>query len=211
MSGLRVIWTLALPLVVQYCLRTSQLAPLGWFLAVGAVLMLLMLRKEPSENELSKLVSGFSPMLAASMSLGIVFVLVGLYLNGNGRLALALPALNNLAFLSVFAGSLALKRPIVERFARAFHADLSDEEIVYCRHVTWAWVFFFVLNIVITLALALWGSLALWTIHTGAVGYVAAGLLAAFEYVLRKKKFGRFSDRPHDRILRRLLRHQEEM
>jgi len=205
MSALRVIWTLALPFVVQHCLSSDQLAPLAAFLAVGAVIMLLMLRSGPPENDLQRVAKGFGPMLASSMSLGIVFVLIGLYLRQSGQFALVLPALNNLAFLVVFAGSLLLRKPIVERFARLFHPDLSQEEERYCTRVTWMWVVFFALNIAITLSLAVWGTLTLWTIHTGAVGYLAAGALGVIEYVVRKKKFGRFTERPHDRLLRRLL------
>ncbi len=209
MSVVRVIWTLALPLVVQYCLKTKQLSPLGLFLAIGAIIMLMMLRTGPPESEIQKLASGFGPMLAVSMSFGIALVLFGLYLQGSGELALVLPALNNFAFLIVFAGSLSIKRPIVERFARLFHADLSEAEVIYCRRVTWLWATFFAANIAITLALAVWGTLWMWTLHTGIIGYAIAGTLGLGEYVIRKKKFQRFTNRPHDRLLRRLLGHQE--
>lgn len=210
MSKVRVAWTLLLPFVVHYCLKTNQLTPLSVFLGVGAVLLVFMLRSGPPKTELERLVSGFGPMLAGSMCIGILFVLIGLAFNGSAQLALALPALNNLAFLLVFAGSLALKRPIVQRFAQLFHTDLSPEELRYCTNVTWLWVGYFVLNITITLGLAVWGNLTLWTIHTGAVSYIAAGLLGISEYVVRKKKFGRFTERPHDRLLRRWLNSENQ-
>jgi uncharacterized membrane protein len=206
MSAVRVIWTLALPFVVQHCLTKDQLAPLGFYLALGAVSLLLMLRAGPPQTDLERLTSGFGPMLAGSMSLGIAFILGGLYLNSSGQLALALPALSHLAFFLVFAGSLATKKPIIQRFARLFHEDLSAQEIAHCNHFTWLWSGFFALNIVITLGLAIWAPLSWWTIYTGAVSYLLAGALGIGEYVLRKKRFGRFSDRPHDRILRRILK-----
>ncbi len=205
MSIVRVIWTLALPLIVQYCLNTNQLMPLGGYLAVGALIMLLMLRSAPPVTEMQKLVSGFGPMLAGSMSLGIAFVLVGLYLSESGRLALVVPALNNLAFLLVFAGSLVLKKPLVERFARLFHAELTPAEVTYCHRVTWLWVGFFSFNIVVILALSFWGTLTLWTIYTGVLAYALAVTIGLVEYLVRKKKFQRFTDRPHDRLLRKLL------
>jgi uncharacterized membrane protein len=205
MSAVRVIWTLALPFVVQHCLTTNQLAPMGFFLALGAVLLLFMLRAGPPQTDLERLTHGFGPMLVGSMTLGIIFVLGGLYLKGNGQLALALPALNNLAFLLVFAGSLAIKRPIIQRFARLFHPDLSEPELVYCTHVTWLWSGFFLLNIIVTLSLAIWAPLHWWTLYTGAASYLIAGTLGLGEYVVRKKRFGRFTNRPHDKLLRRLL------
>lgn len=208
MSAARVLWTLALPFLVQYCLTTEQLGPLIPFLLTGAALLLLMLRSGPPKTELERLTNGFGPLLAGSMSLGIAFVLVGVYLEGSGELALLLPALNNFAFLVVFAGSLAIKRPLVERFARLFHPDLSPEEVRYCSNVTWLWVWFFILNISIITLLAACGPLMWWTLYTGALSYVAAGALGLGEYVVRKKRFGRFTDRLHDRILRRWLGHE---
>lgn len=205
MSKVRVVWTLLLPFVVHYCLKTQELLPLSIFLGVGAVFLIFMLRSGPPKTELERLINGFGPMLASSMCLGILFVFVGLAFGGSGRLALALPALSNLAFLLVFAGSLALKKPIVQRFARLFHPDLSPQELSYCTGVTWLWVAFFTINIAITLALAALGNLTLWTIHTGAVSYIIAGLLGVGEYIVRKKRFGRFTERPHDRLLRKLL------
>lgn len=205
MSALRVMWTLALPFVIQYCLFKQRLGPLVPFLLVGAVLSLFMLKTPSAPTELERLVSGFGPMLAASMSLGVVFVLGGLYFRGSADWALILPALNNLAFLLVFAASLVVKRPLVERFARLFHADLTAEEVVYCHKVTWAWVMFFVANITIILLLAEFAPLSWWTVYTGVLGYVAAGALGLGEYILRKHRFGRFTDRFVDRLLRRWL------
>ncbi len=206
MSALRVMWTLALPFVIQYCLLKQQLAPLVPFLLVGAILSLFMLKTRPPQTELARLVSGFGPMLAASMSLGVLFVLGGLYFRGSAEWALILPALNNVAFLLVFAGSLIVKRPLVERFARLFHADITPEEVAYCHKVTWAWVLFFVANITVILLLAEFGPLSWWTVYTGVLGYVAAGALGVGEYIIRKHRFGRFTDRFHDRVLQRWLR-----
>ena len=203
---MRVMWTLALPFVIQYCLFKQRLAPLVPFLLVGAVLSLFMLKTRPAKTELERLVSGFGPMLAASMTLGVLFVLCGLYFRGSADWALILPALNNVAFLLVFAGSLVVKRPLVERFARLFHADLTPREVVYCHKVTWAWVLFFVGNITVILLLAEFAPLSWWTIYTGVLGYMLAGALGVGEYIVRKHRFGRFNDRLFDRLLQRWLR-----
>jgi len=206
MSALRVMWTLALPFVIQYCLAKQRLAPLVPFLLVGAALSLLMLKSRPAQTELQRVVSGFGPMLAASMGLGVLFVLCGLYFRDNADFALVLPALNNVAFLLVFAGSLVVRRPLVERFARLFHADLTAEEVVYCYKVTWLWMLFFLINITVILLLAEFGPLSWWTIYTGVLGYLVAGAVGLGEYVVRKYRFGRFTDRFHDRLLQRWLR-----
>lgn len=110
---------------------------------------------------------------------------------GDRRFLLAGPVLVNGVLLLRFGGSLFGGRmPTVERFARAHLKDLSPERVSYCRAVTNVWCAFFLLNGCISLGLALYGSLAAWGVYTGALAYVAMGLLFAGEYVVRRIRFG---------------------
>ena len=121
------------------------------------------------------------------------------------RYVLALPVLINAALFVTFFGSLAGERPLIERFARLRVADLSAEEIAYCRSVTKVWSAFFVINGGVAGALALLGSLHAWTLFTGLISYVLIGLLGAVEYTVRKYRFGRYGRGLHDRVLQALL------
>jgi uncharacterized membrane protein len=121
------------------------------------------------------------------------------------RFLLATPVLINAGLFITFAGSLRTDTPLVERFARMQVSDLSPEELRYCRSVTQVWSAFFVLNGGTALALALLAPLAWWALYNGLLAYLLIGLLGASEYVIRKRRFGRFGENPIDRMLRAVL------
>jgi uncharacterized membrane protein len=121
------------------------------------------------------------------------------------RVLLATPVLINLGLLVSFGGSLRTETPIVERFARMQVSDLSQAEVVYCRRVTQVWSAFFVLNGTAAAVLALAAPLSWWALYTGLISYGLLGLLGASEYVIRKRRFGRFGDNPIDRMLHAVL------
>jgi uncharacterized membrane protein len=113
----------------------------------------------------------------------------------------------NLVLLTTFALSLTSnRRSIAEYFAHRFgHHDLSDSEKKYCKSVTKAWIFFFALNTSIIVTLAIIGSLKAWTLYTGVLSYIAIGVFATYEYLLRKYKFRRYGTLFHDRLLARVF------
>lgn len=120
------------------------------------------------------------------------------------RLVLALPVLINGLLLAQFSASLRTT-PIVERFARMQQPTLSNEQRAYCRSVTVVWCGFFVLNAVISAALALRGPVAWWALYTGLVAYFLIGVVATVEYVVRKARFREYGPGLHDRVLSRLF------
>ena len=84
-------------------------------------------------------------------------------------------------------------------------SDLSVEELRYCRTVTQVWSAFFVLNGGTALAPALLAPLSWWALYNGLLAYLLIGLLGASEYVIRKRRLGRFGDNLLDRALRAVL------
>jgi uncharacterized membrane protein len=120
------------------------------------------------------------------------------------RFVLALPVLINLLLLFGFARSLRAT-PMVERFARLQKAELSAEQVHYCRRVTQVWCAFFAANAVLSSALACFASLATWALYTGLIAYVLIGVLGASEYVVRKARFREYGSGLHDRLLARLF------
>lgn len=136
----------------------------------------------------------------------VVALLVGAgMLVDDRRFLLALPVVVNLAFLEGFAGSLRGPVPLVERFARLQHPLLTAEEVRYCRTVTVVWSIYFVVNILVCGALALWAPMSWWMFYTGFIAYLAMGCLFTVEYLTRKYRFRRFGTGLHDRLLERLL------
>ena len=120
-------------------------------------------------------------------------------------LTLFVPAVMNAALGAVFGASLAARRPIVERFARMQHPDLAPAEVRWCRLWTWIWVGFFGFNVAAVAALALLAPVEWWVAYTGGVAYALMGTLFAVEYLVRKRRFGRFDDHLLDRALAQVL------
>jgi uncharacterized membrane protein/peptidoglycan/xylan/chitin deacetylase (PgdA/CDA1 family) len=121
------------------------------------------------------------------------------------RFMLAYPSVVNAALLTYFALSLRRGPPVVERLARLVTPDLFPAEVRYCRTVTVVWCAFFVLNGSAATALALWAPHTWWAAYCGAVSYLLVGTLFAGEYLVRKRRFGRYGRGPVDRFLARLF------
>ncbi len=101
------------------------------------------------------------------------------------------PVLINAAMLALFAGSLFVGMPVIERLARLQEPDLAEAGVRYTRQVTKVWVGFFVINGTIAAALTLWAPLAWWTLYNGLIAYLLMGLLFAGEWQVRQRVRGR--------------------
>jgi uncharacterized membrane protein len=100
------------------------------------------------------------------------------------------PAMVNLGFLILFAGSLISPPSFVERLARIREPDLSPEGVVYTLKVTWMWSGFFLINGSIAAFTALWASTELWTLYNGFIAYLLIGILAGGEWIVRRRVMG---------------------
>lgn len=119
------------------------------------------------------------------------------------------PALISLFFFCSFSFTLFKPPPMVERFARLVQDDLTRDERSHCRVVTYIWVGFFLIHAVIIEMLTLVASFDAWTVYTGVLGYILMGIIFSGEYIVRKKRFGRFKNNLLDRCLQHiLLNHQ---
>jgi uncharacterized membrane protein len=138
--------------------------------------------------------------------LGAIALMLALAMASNHRVfILTLPAAINLIRLWGFAGSLRSEVSLVERFALMLHPDLSTEEHRYCRRVTVIWSIFFVINGSIALALSFWGTFFAWTLYNGFIAYLLIGALAGGEFIYRKYRFRRYSNKGLDRVFRLLF------
>lgn len=139
------------------------------------------------------------------MALAIGAIVAAAAIRNDPTGLLLVPVAISLALLAGFGASLRRGPPLVERFARLQVPTLSLEEIAYCRRVTIVWCGFFVANAAIALGLALADRIVLWTVHTGAVSYVAIGSLFAVEFIVRHARFRRYVGHPTDPLLKRLF------
>jgi uncharacterized membrane protein len=97
------------------------------------------------------------------------------------------PAMVNLGFLALFAGSLLSPPSFVERLARMRHPNLSPAGVAYTLKVTWMWSIFFLANGCVAVVTAIWASNEVWTIYNGFVAYLLIGILFGGEWIVRRR------------------------
>lgn len=117
----------------------------------------------------------------------LAIVLTGIYCSNAIGAVKAYPVLVSLGFAAFFGLSLRYPPTVIERIARLTTPDLPPEGVHYTRQVTWVWFSFLILNAAIALSLALWGTLAQWTLWCGLLSYIAMGILFAGEYLVRRR------------------------
>lgn len=116
---------------------------------------------------------------------GGVLILLGIFAP---ELAIrAYPVVMSLAAASVFGLSLLNGPSLVEQIARRQTPGLPDAAILYTWRVTLVWTVFLTANALAAAALAVWGTLAQWTLWNGLLSYLAAGLLMAVEWTIRQR------------------------
>lgn len=170
---LLVLISIAYPFIVYFGLM--KFSPLVVGLALVAFLILRLLLNKSRQTRKSE-------AWIYLLVLGAVVALLAI----NEMLAIkAYPVLISLSFAAVFAYSLIYPPPIIERFARMMEGELDAQAMNYTRHVTEAWVIFFLVNASISLWTALYADLALWTLYNGFISYLLIGLMFGGEYILR--------------------------
>jgi uncharacterized membrane protein len=167
-----IIVTIAYPFMVYWGLQHYPAAKL-----LPLLLVLLALRWLTGERPAERLV-----LIAI-----LILVLVVAFTWGH-RLGLKFyPALVNLGFLLLFAGSLLSPPSFVERLARMREPELPLAAIAYTTRVTWVWTIFFVLNGSLAAITALWASDEMWALYNGFISYLLIGILVGGEWLVRRR------------------------
>ena len=190
---------LSYPLVVHLGLWTESLPWTAGLLGACLLCLVLLPKTAPSPRAPWRL----NPRVLRSLfAVGALLAAAAALFDGE-KLLLFFPLLSSAALFFTFASSLGRERSLVETFARLWEPELSPEKVRYCRRVTVVWSAFFGINGLAALALALWAPLHWWTLYTGLLGYVLAGLLGFSELVVRVRRFGLATAGPLGRLLMR--------
>lgn len=99
------------------------------------------------------------------------------------------PAVANVAMLLSFGRTLRSGPSMVESFARLRRRDLPGDLVTYCWRLTLLWCVFFGLNAAFITWLSFYASLASWTVYTGLLAYLLAGVLFVGEIFYRQRRF----------------------
>ncbi|WP_434358628.1 hypothetical protein NF212_02800 [Parasalinivibrio latis] len=176
-SALAGLLLLAYPLAVYAGISHWGIGPLALVLGILFVLRLF-----------SGGVVGKSPLKTIAITTGAI----GLSLASLGYLFkqhdwfLYYPVAVNATMLVIFAASFWQPMTIIEQLARLQESDLPPSGVRYTRKVTQVWCLFFIINGTIA-----WITCAMpveyWTLYNGLLSYLAACMLFAVEYMIRKK------------------------
>jgi uncharacterized membrane protein len=98
----------------------------------------------------------------------------------------AYPVVVSLAVAGVFAITLSRPPSLVERLALASGEVWSPQLRTYCRNVTAVWAIWLTINAVIAACLMFAGNDRAWALWTGAISYLASGILFATEWLVRR-------------------------
>lgn len=118
-------------------------------------------------------------------------------------LVLLVPVALNAMLGATFAATLFSGPPMIERFARLQHPDLTEPEVAWCRLWTVIWSAFFALNVVLVSWLAFAAPLSWWVAYTGGIAYILMGVLFLVEYLARRLRFQRPGGDGLDRLFGR--------
>jgi uncharacterized membrane protein len=195
----------AYPVLVYYAMQHYSARVTGAVLLVGmSPLLLRTLRAKRNPAATSSSTPTARQRLSSHWAwpvLGLALIVVAMVVN-SVRSLLLVPVCINGALLLTFGLTLLDERPLVERFARLQHDDLTSQERHWCRLWTAIWTAFFGFNIVLAAWFTAAESLDWWTYYNGLIAYAVMGLLFTTEYVVRKFRFQRFGDHGLDRALR---------
>jgi len=119
---------------------------------------------------------------------------------------IALPLAVNLALCWLFGRTLAAGRePMIARFARIERgAELPADLARYARALTAAWTGFFFAMAAVSLGLALWASVAAWSLFTNVINYALVALFFVGEYMVRRIRFRHYRHLSPIEVMRRL-------
>lgn len=192
---------IAYPLLVYAVLKATTVRWASLVLLLGLLPIILRTTRTRDKRQLKR------PLVLVALVLALLAA--GSVVNSMQPL-LFVPVVVNSSFLLGFGHTLISGPPLIERFARLQHPDLTTAEVRWCKQWTVVWCGFFALNIVVAAVLASLHELAWWTVYNGLVSYVIMGLLFSVEYVVRRYRFGRLSEQPWDRLLDMTFRRLRE-
>jgi len=141
-------------------------------------------------------------LVASAFLIGMLF--------GSAVIAKLVPFGIHVSLFLVFWKSLATT-PLIERYARLDYPILPPEICVYVRRLTIVWAFFFALNAIACLGLALSNNEELWALYNGLVIYLLIGALFVGEIIWRKIRFPGLETPPFRESLQRMITYGKDI
>ena len=129
--------------------------------------------------------------LGAGMLAAALLAFLGSILVFSPRLLLFAPSVMiNAAIAAVFAASLRPGyMPVISIFARLEHDELPPDLARHARLVTWFWALLLAAISIVSLVLAAWAPIEIWSLFANVVSYALIATLFTGEYLYRRLRF----------------------
>ncbi len=165
---------IAYPFVVYFGLLHFQFWQVALFIAVLALLRILLLKNK--NNSVLK-----TGLIGAVLLLCLA--LLAMMLEASLWLKLS-PVALSLLLLFFFASSLFSSKSMIERFAELREKNITPEKKQYMRKLTVVWCVFFVINATISVY-TIFLSDKSWMLYNGLISYLLIGTLVVGELLFR--------------------------
>lgn len=79
------------------------------------------------------------------------------------------------------------RTPLITTLARTIHPDMPDDVVRYTRKVTFAWVIFFAMQVLVSLVIFYVASIETWSMFANILNWPLVILMFVVEYICRKR------------------------
>lgn len=183
----------------KWMVRSAWVLAFAWPLSIHCAVLLGAPEWGPRLTALAAVLGVFLWAAASrragafALAAALAGLLGGLAFAAPALLLFAPPVLINAALACVFGASLRPGRdPVISLFAGMEQGALPPDLARYTRLLTWIWTGLFAAMAGIALALALFGSLALWSTFTNLVAYALVAALFVGEYLYRRWRYRQY-------------------
>jgi uncharacterized membrane protein len=158
------------------------------------------------------------PLLSASYArtragawqiMAAVFAIITLVLSAGNELLIVklVPLAVNGVLLWFFASTLFNGRtPLITRFASLMREDMPPAVLAYTRWATIAWSAYFLIMLTLSLLMALYAPIELWSFFSNVLSYVLLVLMFLLEFTVRRLVVHEHMDYSFSEFLQRLRR-----
>ena len=139
------------------------------------------------------------------MAVGLAFMLLVLAAGNERLIVKSIPLTVNGALLWFFASTLVSgKTPLVTRFASLMREDMPYAVLVYTRWATIAWSVYFLMMFILSLILAIYAPIELWSFFSNVLSYVLLALMFLAEFTVRRMLVHEHMDYSFTEFIQRL-------
>jgi uncharacterized membrane protein len=141
------------------------------------------------------------------MAVGLAFVVIVLEAGNGQHVVKLIPLVVNGGLLWFFASTMVRGRtPLITRFASLMRDSMPPAVLVYTRRATIAWSGYFLIMFILSLLLAIYAPIEMWSFFSNVLSYVLLAVMFLMEFTVRRLFVREHMDYSFKEFLQRLRR-----